>query len=112
MKPLLALALAWAGFAALALAMDRHHRQVLHGLPPPRQRLLLRAAGALGLAGSLLACVAHAGWSTGAVLWLGLLPVAAVPVALALVYAPSVLAPHLWWRALRRPGRARGTRET
>ncbi|MGC4027631.1 MAG: DUF3325 family protein [Steroidobacteraceae bacterium] len=65
-----------AGFAALALAMDRHARQVLEGGLVLRTRRLLRIAGWLLLAIALL--VAMAGWrpGVGAVVWVGWLSVA------------------------------------
>jgi len=82
--------LAHAGFAALALAMDRHHRSMRatrRGCPP-RLRLALRAAGTLALALSL--ATALRAWPTadGAVAWFGLLTVAALALVLLLAYRP------------------------
>lgn len=83
---LLAAILAYAGLAGLALAMDRHHRQVWRrGASPPR-RMALRLAGAASLGGSLAASAVPAGWGVGIVLWLGLLTAAALGVAMLLAY--------------------------
>lgn len=80
----LALALACAGFAALALAMERHHRQVWHRAPGRGLCWSLRLAGAGGLGAALAVCVACAGVAVGVVLWAGLLSAAAVLVVLGL----------------------------
>lgn len=61
MMALLAFALACAGFAALALALDRHHRQVWQRGVSEHWRTLLRVAGTVGLGSSLAASVADAG---------------------------------------------------
>ena len=89
---LLALLLSLAGFVALALAMERHHRQVWQRAPSRKQCMLLRCFGITGLGAALAACVAHAGWATGTVIWLGLMTVAALAVALVLSYRPRWLA--------------------
>jgi len=82
--------LAHAGFAALALAMDRHYRSMraTRRACPPRLRSGLRAAGAFALALSL-ATALHA-WppADGAVAWFGLLTVAALALVLLLAYRP------------------------
>ena len=80
---------AFAGFAALALAMDRHFEDLLgRGRKPGKLRPCLRAGGALGLAASLLACLAADGATQGWVLWLGVMTAAAMAVVLLLSYAP------------------------
>ena len=89
MITLLALALCLVGFAALALAMDRHQRQVWQRVRP-RGRAPLRLVGVAALCAALAACVAHAGWATGLVLWTGLLSAAALAVALAMSYRPRL----------------------
>lgn len=86
MMQLLAFALSWIGFLALALSMERHYRQVWGRAPSASARLLLRAAGAGGLGASLAACLADSGWTTGVLLWLGLLPVASLTIALLFAY--------------------------
>lgn len=89
----LSLALAYAGFTGLCLAMERHHEQVFGSrrIPPLRGRLL-RAAGWLLLALSLAPAVQEAGPALGVVLWAGLLTAAALPLALLLPYAPRAAA--------------------
>jgi len=72
---LAALLLAHAGFAALALAMDRHYRS-MRATPrgcPRRLRLALRATGTLALAASLGAALRAWPPADGAVAWFGLL---------------------------------------
>jgi len=91
---LLALALAYAGLAALCLAMERHHGQVFarRGPAPGRQRAL-RLLGWLLLALSPLPAIALRGAGEGTVLWCGLLTAALLPLALLLAYAPRLVAP-------------------
>jgi hypothetical protein len=85
----LGVALAYAGMAALSLAMDRHCEQ-LTGLRevPVRLRMSLRLAGTALLAAALVPCVMAWGASVGTVAWLGLLSAGALPVALLLPYRP------------------------
>lgn len=92
LAPLMALLLSLAGFVALALAMERHHRQVWQRAPSRKLCLLLRCAGVIGLGAALTTCAAHAGGATGTVIWLGLMTVAALTVALVLAYRPRWLA--------------------
>lgn len=89
----LSLFLAYAGFTALCLAMERHHEQVfgMRRVPLWRGRLL-RGAGWLLLVLSLLAAILSAGWGLGIVLWAGLLTAAALPLAFLLPYAPRAAA--------------------
>jgi len=87
---LTALLLAHAGFAAIALGMDRHHRAMratTRGCPR-RLRLLLITAATLALAASLAAAL-HA-WppADGTVAWFGLLTVAALALVPGLAYRP------------------------
>ena len=90
----LGLALPYAGFAALCLAMERHCQQVLgrHRLPPG-QRRALQVVGWLLLVASPLPSIAWLGWGAGSVLWCGLLSAALLPLALLLAYAPRLLMP-------------------
>lgn len=86
-----AIALAYAGFAALSLAMDRHHADVFgRGKEPSaRARQWLRIGGALGLILSLLACVERQGWNIGPILWCGAMTLGALLLSgLLLPYAP------------------------
>ena len=89
----LGLALPYAGFTALCLAMDRHRQQVLRPRLPPGQRRALQAVGWLLLAASPLPPVAWLGWGAGSVLWCGLLSAALLPLALLLAYAPRLVVP-------------------
>lgn len=88
---LLALTLAFAGFAGLSLSMDRHHRQVWRRTPARRASVLYRALGIALIGGALGAAAAAWGLSVGIVAWLGLLTVAALAVALLLAFAPRTL---------------------
>jgi hypothetical protein len=85
----LAFGFALAGFAALALAMHRHYRQVWHRALRTGAQVTLRIAGAVLLAASFAASIADAGWAIGPVLWLGWLTAAALIVAVALSYWPQ-----------------------
>lgn len=84
--PWLAFAASVAGFAALALAMSRHHKQVWRREPSRRRQWLLRLAGWALLLASLGLCMAQAGWSGGLVGWVGLLTLAALLVTFALAW--------------------------
>lgn len=85
---LLVLLLSLAGFAALALAMDRHHHARTGARPVKSRKRLLQLAGSLALILSFAASVAAWGWAYGPIYWLGLLTAGAAPVLLALTYAP------------------------
>ena len=85
---------AFSGFAALGLAMDRHHEDSYgRGSSPGPRRPWLRVAGALGLLLSLAACLAIQGPTQGWVLWLGVLTAGALAVVGVLSYAPRRAAP-------------------
>lgn len=73
-----------AGMAALALGMERHHRQVFGRGAGDGRLLLLRCSGGLLLALALLPCTLGWGASVGIVLWSGLLSVGVLVSALAL----------------------------
>jgi hypothetical protein len=90
---LLALLSAHIGFGALALAMDRHHRQVFGRGPGTPLRITLRIVGASALAASFAACVAGSGWSIGAVEWFGVLSAAPLTLVLLLAYRPRSASP-------------------
>jgi len=81
---------AFSGFAALSLAMDRHHEDSYgRGSSPGARRPWLRVAGTLGLLLSLAACLVIRGPTQGWVLWLGVLTAGAVVVIGVLSYAPQ-----------------------
>ena len=85
-----AFVLSFSGFAALALSMDRHYRD-LSGRPPARLRkLALSVAGWSLLCASLVATVAGQGVSIGLTLWFGIITLAALLVALSLTYARRI----------------------
>lgn len=80
--------LALAGFAALALSMQKHHRDVLGRASPRSRELLFGSGGWLLLAVSLFSAIAGADLFVGIVLWLGLVTIAALAVAMVLTYGP------------------------
>ncbi|MBL6458380.1 DUF3325 domain-containing protein [Belnapia sp. T6] len=84
----LAFGLAYAGFLALALAMDRHHRDLLGGVPSRMGRLLFRGGGWMLLGLSIAPCCALWGPSFGAIAWCGLLTLAAFTLVSLTTYAP------------------------
>lgn len=69
----LALLLATVGFVCLALAMERHHRDVTGHAPAAPRRRLLRLLGAAALAASLAPSIAAWGVAQGFVGWCGVL---------------------------------------
>lgn len=90
---LLALALAFAGMAALGFAMDRHHEQLTRRRETPAlQRRLLRGLGSLWIVLALAPCLIAWGGSVGTVAWLGFLSAGALGVALSLPYLPRAAA--------------------
>lgn len=76
----LTLLLAFAGFAALALSLDRHHRAAFHAPVGRGKRVGLRVAGWAGLALSLAGAVLSSGWTFGPVQWVGSLTGSALAV--------------------------------
>lgn len=88
MTALASLFLAMGGFAALALAMQRHARAA--GVAA---NMRLRWAGATLLVVSLGLRLIEPGWRIGAVEWTGQAALAAACVVLALLYRPRVLPP-------------------
>ena len=91
-----------AGFAALALATERHAEHLLGRLPAPQWRLLARAIGWVLLVIALALGIASMGTGVGITLWLGWLSIA----ALALVFA----FPKWPWRPKERVKPARPAR--
>jgi len=104
-----AFCLAYAGFSALSLGMDRHYEDLFDRALPRGRQLALRALGWLGLALSLAACAAAWGWSYGTVEWIGILSIAGLLLIWLLTYAPraaltaagacAAAAPLLAWAA-------------
>ena len=84
-------ALAYTAFAALCLAMPRHHEQVFgrHSVPA-RRRYALTGLGWMLLAASALSVIHTQGWGLGLILWTGILTATALPLSLLLTYAPRL----------------------
>lgn len=87
-----ALALSYAGFAAVCFSMEKHRRQVSSRPLGRGTSLALRAIGLALLVLALLVCVTSFRGSLGFVVWLGLLTAAAVPLAFLLPYVPRAAA--------------------
>lgn len=85
--------LCYPGMAALALAMERHQRQVFPRPPPRWATLGLRSAGSLGLVAAAAAGVSADDWLIGLAHWCGGLSLAALLVGLLLPYRPQWLLP-------------------
>jgi hypothetical protein len=84
----------YAGFACLALAMPCHWAAVSGqgtGVAPHRRRLRRVGLSMLGVACAL--CVWRDGPGFGSLLWLVLIPAAAIAVALTLSWQPRLLLP-------------------
>lgn len=93
MNALAAFALSLAGFAALALSLERHHADI-HGrgsMPARGAVARLRLAGAVALALAWALHVAAQGGPLGTVAWVGTLTASAIAVALGLSYAPRAV---------------------
>lgn len=90
---LTALALTYAGMAALALTIDRHHRQAFGADASPRTRDMLRIAGVVLLVLAAPPCVHLWGAGGGTVAWIGMLTTGALLSAGVLPYWPRKLAP-------------------
>nr|WP_242697444.1 DUF3325 domain-containing protein [Bordetella petrii] len=84
-----AFCLAYAGFAALCLGMDRHYEAVFERALPRRHRAPLRAFGWAALALSLWACAAVWGWRYGTVEWIGILTLAGLLLIWFVSYRPG-----------------------
>lgn len=80
MLTLLSFLFGLAGFAALAVALPRHHRQIWSGPPSARRGRGLRVAGWVLLGLSLPPCLAAWDMRIGMVAWCGLLTAAALMV--------------------------------
>lgn len=83
-----AFCLAYAGFAALCLGMDRHYEAVFDRELPRRHRTPLRVFGWVALALSLFASANVWGWSYGTVEWIGILSLAGLTLIWFVSYRP------------------------
>lgn len=88
MTSIAAFCLAYAGFAALCLGMDRHYEAVFQRSLPRRHRAPLRVFGWVALALSLWACAAVWGWRYGVVEWIGILTLAGLLLIWLVAYRP------------------------
>jgi hypothetical protein len=86
-------ALSFAGLAALALSLDRHHRDAFLTRAPKGRARSLRWTGWGAILLSLAASVALEGWNFGPVQWIGALTGAALLVVALLSYRPGWLRP-------------------
>lgn len=69
-------------FSSLALAMERHHQDILRKRPSQSRRRLLRIIGWSGLVLSYPLTIAAWGAAVGSVVWFGLLSLPAAIVVL------------------------------
>lgn len=84
--------LAYAAFAALCLAMERHWSDRFgRGSEPGRWQLPLQLVGVALLVISLALCLADHGFGIGLVAWLGSLTAAGLALVLTLSYWPKVV---------------------
>ncbi len=90
---LLNLVLCFAGFGALALSLDRHHRDALGSRVPAGRVLPLRLAGWCLILASLAVAIAFEGANFGPVQWIGALTGAALLVVGLASYRPAWLRP-------------------
>ncbi|BEH15552.1 DUF3325 domain-containing protein [Marinobacter shengliensis] len=95
MMNVLILILCGVSFTMLALAMNRHYKQVAGKAPNRITRITLRTLGFVGLSAGLAGCLWQYGWSVGLVHWLGALSFAVLLVVLILSYRPGWCAPLL-----------------
>lgn len=86
------LCLAYAGFAALSLAMERHWSDRFgREARPGRWRAPLQVSGAALLIASLALCLASDGFGIGLIAWVGCLTAAGGALVLALTYWPKAV---------------------
>ena len=82
MMLLLSFILQWLGFLALALAMDRHHRDLLGASPSKTRKLWFRVGGSACLLISLAFACSDPGTDQGLVWWFGMASLSSVTVLL------------------------------
>ncbi|BAV65653.1 DUF3325 domain-containing protein [Sphingobium cloacae] len=86
-----ALLASFAGFIALAFAMDKHHRDMTGVLPKGRSVAPWKAAGWAAIALAAVPLMLRFGTAVGITFWLGVLTLAALGAALGLTYRPRLL---------------------
>jgi len=85
------LALAYAGWTALSIGMDRHYADI-HGRgkePDQKTRNVCRLMGTIALLLTFAVSVRLQGWTVGSVLCLGTMTAGALMLVLLLTYAPQ-----------------------
>ncbi len=85
------LALAYGGWTALSIGMDRHYADI-HGRgkePDQKTRNVCRLLGTVALLLTFAVCVRLQGWTVGSVLCLGTMTAGALLLVLLLTYAPQ-----------------------
>ncbi|NBA95035.1 DUF3325 domain-containing protein [Pseudomonas sp. R5(2019)] len=88
---MLALAMfSYAGFAALCLAMEKHHHDLLGRKSSPRQRLWLRVSGWALLLLALTIAVRDQGWAMGLVFFTAAIMASAVVLVFLMPYWPRL----------------------
>ncbi|MGC4250022.1 MAG: DUF3325 domain-containing protein [Sphingobium sp.] len=85
------LCLAYSGFTALCLSMQRHHRDLFGRASSRRIALLLKLAGWPLLVISVVPALSH-GATIGVVIWFGLLSIAALLVVWIFAWRPRLAA--------------------
>ncbi|QAZ40562.1 DUF3325 domain-containing protein [Methylibium sp. Pch-M] len=104
----LALLCCTAGFAWLALSMERHWEQVRGAQPLPRRTVIgLRVLGGAALLGSLLLCLRVDHASMASLVWVMSLAASALVVAFTLTWRPRWMTPLLPWMQKRDASAAR-----
>jgi len=83
--------IAFAGFAGLCLAMDKHFQQVLERKPGAGQLRALRIGGWLLLLLSLVLAVHGRGWAHGLVEWFAVMMAGVTLWVFGLPYQPRLL---------------------
>lgn len=83
--------IAFAGFVALCLAMEKHFSDLLGRKPSPSHLLLLRVAGWLLLMLSLVLSVYLRGWALGLVEWTAVMMAGVTLWVFGLPYQPRLL---------------------
>lgn len=89
----LSLAMAYAGFAALCLSMQRHQRAALAKTLPPRWNHVLRFFGYGLLLLAYLPCSMQTAPSVGVLLWIGMMSAAVILLVAILAWKAR---PVLW----------------
>lgn len=89
--PPLLFGLAYLGFAALALTVERHWRDLVEARAQASRRIVsvLRMTGGVALAAALAGAVAWDGWSFGILLWVLMLTAGAMAVAATVTVATA-----------------------